>query len=107
MAAPAVYLVCFAHNPYKHARHYLGLGDPEAPGASSGLVRAVVAAGGTVTVADVWDCRDLEEATAFLRQLQRQRSADRLCSICHPGNRRGTGQVGRPRTRLQAPESTT
>jgi predicted GIY-YIG superfamily endonuclease len=108
--APAfVYLLCFAHNPYQHARHYLGVstqpleqrlaahrGDSRY-GRPAVLMRALRKAGGTFILADVWDCASAEDAFALERRLKKQANGSRICSICSPGNRRGTGSVGRPR----------
>lgn len=107
-----VYLLCFAHNPYKHAQHYLGMttlgveerirahrGETEI-GRPAKLLAALGEAGGTFVVADIWDCLTRKDAYALERQLKRIGNGRLLCSICNPGNRRGTGLVGRRRKEL-------
>lgn len=92
-----VYLLCFAHNPYRHAAHYLGAtGQPlhhrlaahqgdQRYGRAAVLLRALHRAGGTFELADVWPCASPEAAFQLERQLKRQNNRGRLCGICHPG----------------------
>jgi hypothetical protein len=112
-----VYLLCFAHSPYKHARHYLGAtgmaledrvaahrgetlheGD-KSYGRSAKLITALLQAGGDFVVADVWETDTRAEAFELERRLKKQGSRARLCSICNPGNTRGTGTGNWPRQR--------
>lgn len=104
-----VYLLCFAHNPYKHARHYLGMTTmgvaariaihrgESSEGTPAKLLTALREAGGSFVVADVWDCLTKKDAYQLEHQLKGIGNGGRLCSICSPGNRRGTGLVGRRR----------
>lgn len=117
MAKGLVYLLCFAHSPYKHARHYLGAtglsiedrvaahrgvalheGD-RSYGRPAKLIAALLAAGGDFVVADVWETDTRAEAFELEKRLKKQGSRARLCSICSPGNVRGTGTGNWPRTR--------
>lgn len=96
-----VYLLCFAHSPYKHAKHYLGAtGMPLAhrlgahrgenhTGRPAKLLSALLGAGGDFVVADVWETDTREEAFELEKRLKRFRAPGRICSICHPGNRLG------------------
>lgn len=43
-------------------------------------------------VADVWECPDVASAACLRDRLARQGSRRRLCSICNPGNARGSGR---------------
>lgn len=118
-----VYLLCFAHSPYKHARHYLGAtgmtledrvsahrgettfeGD-RSYGRSAKLITALLQAGGDFVVADVWETDTRAEAFVLEKRLKKQGSRARLCSICNPGNSRGVGTGNWPRLRPEGGES--
>lgn len=115
MSKGIVYLLCFAHSPYKHAMHYLGAtgmpledriaahrgvttfeGDTRY-GRPAKLITALLAAGGDFIVADVWETATRAEAFALERQLKKQGSRARICSRCNPGNARGAGRGKYPR----------
>lgn len=96
-----VYLLCFAHSPYKHAKHYMGatgLSLDERLGAHRGqndagrpakLLSALLKAGGDFVVADVWETETRAEAFELEKHLKRFHAPGRICSICHPKNKRG------------------
>ena len=101
MAKGTVYLLCFAHSPYKHAKHYLGAtgmpladrlgahrGENEA-GRPAKLLKALLQSGGDFVVADVWETETREEAFELEKRMKQHHSPRRMCSICHPGNKRG------------------
>lgn len=95
-----VYLLHFTQ-PYKHARHMLSCTQYElagalrqlrerAQGAGTGLLAALLAAGGDFVVADVWTADSTVELYRVYAELRASHpSPGRLCSICHPDNERG------------------
>lgn len=95
-----VYLLHFT-TPYLHARHYMGatgLSLDERLGAHRGLndagrpaklLSALLGAGGDFVVADVWETETRAEAFELERHLKRFHAPGRVCSICHPNNKRG------------------
>lgn len=109
-----VYLLHF-DRPYKGCQHYLGtttlpletrlaaLRSPDRfaevyPRAHvPGLVRAAVQAGCTWVLADVWELPTQAEAFTLLRRLRRHGSRGRLCSVCAPGNMKGSRMARRPK----------
>lgn len=90
--------------PYKHARHYKGLTRKTVQerlathraGQGSALIRAVVAAGCTVTIGRVWRHRTVDEAYAHERLLK-LRGAAGNCGICQ---RRAKALGINPRSKL-------
>lgn len=60
-------------------------------GRPSRLLTAVLAAGGDWVVADVWETATRAEAFALEKRIKAHHNSTAYCSICNPGNRRGTG----------------
>lgn len=91
-----VYLVCFGEGPAWFG-HYLGVAarerdiDLRAVPHGAGVRRLTEGQPDGVLV-DVWEAADEAGAWARRDQLARQGSRARLCSICNPGNRRGSGR---------------
>ncbi|NEQ29654.1 MAG: GIY-YIG nuclease family protein [Leptolyngbya sp. SIO4C5] len=77
------YLLCFAHNPIHHAKHYIGktnylayrLKRHSAGTSGVPLLRALIKRGGSFRCARLWE-GDLE------MQLKSRKEAPRLCPLC-------------------------
>jgi len=101
-----VYLVCFGRQPDSHFGHYLGVASSEAAidlravphGAG---VRRLPAGAPDGILVDVWEAADEPGAWARRDQLAKQGSRARLCSICNPGNSRGSGRGNYARKRKE------
>jgi len=96
---PCVYVLHFTQ-AYLHAKHYIGMTTlpiadrlarhRTARGAA--LLRRLLASGGDFILADTWECATPEEARTLEKSLKRSGGASRCCSICKPGNGRGSGR---------------
>lgn len=103
-AAQGCYLLCFAHNPVAHAKHYLGYADDMAARielhrkgkADARLTDALHRRGGTFVVARIWEgateadearlkCRSARKASPAMRKAEhkRGRSTGHYCPICN------------------------
>ena len=79
-----VYLLHFSQKVADHAHHYIGWTEGTAEDRlerhkqdGSPLVRAAIAEGATITIAQTWaGTRELE------RQLKRRHNAPKLCPVC-------------------------
>lgn len=87
-----VYLLHFLESPNGHHRHLLGVaeGEHEIPREALPYGRGTQPAPPN-QVADVWDMPTPEAAEALAVKFRKQGSRRRLCSICNPGNARGSG----------------
>lgn len=83
-----------------YGRHYLALAPSEAainvqgPIPHGHGVRRAPAGNQTPPMgilADVWETTSPADARALLVRLRKQGSRARLCSVCNPGNARGSG----------------
>lgn len=94
---PIVYLLHF-DRPGSYGTHTIGIATSET---TIDLTTAAVGRGGRgkidlsayhPIVADVWECARTHDAAILLAKFRKQGSRSRLCSICHPGNARGSGR---------------
>lgn len=79
-----VYLLCFAHNPYKHAKHYLGSTsnlerrlEEHRRGQGARLMSVISDAGIDFVLARTWEGGKDKE-----RQLKKRGGHSKLCPIC-------------------------
>jgi hypothetical protein len=93
MNKPVVYLL---HWPRAGplGRHYLGTAASEGAIDVEQLTHGRGARPGPpgATIADVWEAETEQAAHALYRRLRRQGGRRRLCSVCSPGNSRGSGR---------------
>lgn len=90
-------IVYLLHTPgARWFAHYLGTAaaedeiDVEVIPHSRG-VRTPPSEAARPVIADVWEASSMAEARRLFTKLSKQGSRRRLCSICSPGNARGSG----------------
>lgn len=85
-----VYILCFAHNPYRHAKHYCGYVEEDTKeallsrlerhkkGTGARLVQVITEAGITFKVAKIFK----NKTRADERKFKKRGGLSRVCPIC-------------------------
>lgn len=105
-----IYLLHFTQ-PYKHARHYIGVTSltvaarmaRHRTGAGATLLRRLLRDGGDFVVADVWEADSMREAFAEERRLKRLGGGARSCSICAAARKAEGLEQGRKSRKRRPP----